>query len=41
MNLAMAYLKLHRKSDAVKVLETIAANSSEPDEYNRIIKQLK
>lgn len=41
MNLAMAYLKLHRKSDAVKVLETMAANSSEPDEYNRIIKQLK
>lgn len=41
MNLAMAYLRLHRKSDAVKVLETIAANSSEPDEYNRIIKQLK
>lgn len=41
MNLAMAYLKLHRKSDAVKVLETMVANSSEPDEYNRIIKQLK
>lgn len=41
MNLTMAYLKLHRKSDAVKVLETMAANSSEPDEYNRIIKQLK
>lgn len=41
MNLAMAYLKLHRKSEAIKVLETLAANASEPDEYNRIIEQLK
>lgn len=41
MNLAMAYLKLHRKGDAIKVLETIAAKASEPEEYNRIIWQLK
>ena len=41
MNLAMAYLKLHRKKEAIKVLETLAANTSEPDEYNRIIEQLK
>ena len=41
MNLAMAYLRLHGKSDAIKVLETLAANASEPDEYNRIIEQLK
>ena len=41
MNLAMAYLKLHKKSVAIKVLETLAANTSDPDEYNRIIEQLK
>ncbi len=41
LNLAMAYLKLHRKKDAVKVLEILAANANEPDEYNRIIEQLK
>ena len=41
MNLAMAYLKLHRKKEAINVLETLAAKSSEPEEYNRIIEQLK
>lgn len=41
MNLAMAYLKLHKKKDAIKVLEVLAAKSSEPQEYNRLIQQLK
>lgn len=44
MNLAMAYLKLHRKKDSIKTLEYLAAHSSEPDnkkEYTRIIDQLK
>lgn len=41
MNLAMAYLKLHRKEEAIEVLENLAANASEPDEFNRIIEQLK
>lgn len=41
MNLAMAYLKLHRKKEAIKVLETLAANASVPDKYNLIIEQLK
>ena len=41
MNLAMAYLKLHRKKEAIKVLETLATKSSEPEKYNSIIEQLK
>lgn len=41
MNLAMAYLKLHRKSDAVKVLKIMASEASEPEEYNKLIEQLK
>ena len=41
MNLAMAYLKLHRKSDAVKVLEIMASEASEPEEYNKLIEKLK
>ena len=39
--LAMAYLKLHRKSDAIKVLETLATNSSEPQEYKTLLNQLQ
>lgn len=39
--LAMAYLKLHRKSDAIKVLETLATNSSEPQEYKILLNQLQ
>ena len=44
MNLAMAYLKLHRKKDSIKTLEYLVAHSSEPydkEEYTRIIDQLK
>ncbi len=41
MNLAMAYLKLHRKKEAIKVLGTLATKASKPEEYNRIIEQLK
>ena len=41
MNLAMAYLKLHRKSDAVRVLEIMASEASEPEEYDKLIGQLK
>lgn len=41
MNLAMAYLKLHRKSDAVKVLKEMASEASEPEEYNKLIEQLR
>lgn len=41
MNLAMAYLRLHRRKEAVKVLETLASNASEPADYKRIIEQLK
>lgn len=41
MNLAMAYLKLHRKKEAIEVLENLAENASEPNEYKRIIEQLK
>lgn len=41
MTLVMAYLKVHRKKDAVEVLKVMASNSSEPQEYNRLIEQLQ
>lgn len=40
-NLAMAYLKLHRRDDAVRVLKDMAAKTAEPERYNRLIEILK
>lgn len=39
MTLAMAYLKLHQKGDAIRVLSQLAANSENPEVYNRMIEQ--
>ncbi len=39
--LAMAYLKLHRKNDALVVLRIMAEKSSDPQPYNRLIEQLE
>lgn len=41
MTLAMAYLKLHQKDKAVMVLKNMASKTKEPDEYNRLVEQLK
>lgn len=41
MTLAMAYLKLHQKNDAVKVLKEMASQSKEPEKYIRLIEQLQ
>lgn len=40
MNLAMAYLKLHRKGEAIMVLEIMADKASEPETYKLLIEQL-
>ncbi|MDE5663951.1 MAG: hypothetical protein K2I37_07970 [Muribaculaceae bacterium] len=39
--LAMAYLKLHRKQDALAVLEQLAEGSGNQEEYVKLIRQLK
>lgn len=39
--LAMAYLKLHRKQDALEVLEQLAEGSGNQEEYVKLIRQLK
>ncbi len=41
MNLAMAYLRLHRKSDAIKVLKMMAITSERPQKYDQLIEQLQ
>lgn len=41
VTLAMAYLKLHRKQDALAVLEQLAEGSGNQDEYVKLIRQLK
>lgn len=38
---AMAYLKLHRKDDAVRVLTDMAAKADDPRKYNRMIQALR
>lgn len=40
-SLAMAYLKLHRKDDAVRVLKDMAAKADDPRKYNRMIQALR
>lgn len=40
-SLAMAYLKLHRKDDAVRVLTEMAAKADDPRKYNRMIQALR
>lgn len=41
MNLVMAYLKLYRKHDAVRVLEEMSLESSTPEEYVKLLNLLK